>query len=431
MINSGPEPRIQLIFGSVPECGRVYGEKTGGVFTGKISIGVVLAVCLICLSGVGVVWAIPGELLVGSNGSGLGVGGVDRGIYEICAADRRCDPEEGILAAKSMNATLVVVTVIDNQVDKNRSVAYYPSKIVPLAGDATYDYLNRTVKAAHQNGIKVYALINLPHELWLAKDPGRIAVYSNGKKSDTYRRSYFYRVVPPSLVVDSPEMLGDIKSIINEVAGYGVDGIALNDNFQFPSWYLEKQKETLLSSYDAATVRRFENETGRVVLGNGSSEWAGYIRDNPEIFYDWVSWRGKQVTRLLQACQQDVAESGRQIEFGPHLLVGNWVYHDNGLDYFAIAKIVDVMYLMFGDGEKNGDIPAIMRKCENATPKKIAASIYLNNTASRNALALTERIGIVYDNGARQVGLFDFNQIAWNNLSGAVGKAFASIKEST
>ena len=291
---------------------------------------------------------------------------IERGIYEICASDRRCNPEEGVLAAKKMNATVIIITVIDNQVEKNRSAAYYPSKFVTLAPDVTQDYLNRTVRAAHQNGIKVIALINLPHEMWLAQNPDWIAVLSNGKRSDAYRNSYFYRIIPPSRILASPKMLADINGIIDEVAAYGVDGITLNDNFQFPSWYLPESKETLLSSYDAFTIARFQNDTGCVVVGDGPAEWASYIQSNPEIDNDWIKWRSQQVTKLLAVCRQDVAQTGKPVDFGPQLLVGNWVYHDNGLDYFEIAKAVDVLYPMFGDGEKNSDIPPIMQKCRNA-----------------------------------------------------------------
>jgi hypothetical protein len=352
----------------------------------------------------------------------------ERGIYEICASDRRCDPESGILAAKEMNASVVMITVVENEVENNRSVAFYPSRYLPVAGYTTQDYLNRTVRAAHENGIKVFAMINLPHELWLAEHPGSISVYSNGEESDAYRRTYFYRIVPPSVLVNSPEMLEDLQGIIGEVVSYGFDGITLNDNFEFPSWYLAKEKRTLLSSYDPVSISYFEKEMKREVLGNGAVERAAYIESTPEIYNDWIRWRAWQVTTLLAICQEFVDDSGRDIEFGPHLLVGNWVYNDNGLDYFDIAKNVDAMYLMFGDGEKNSDIPAILQKCRNATPKKIAASIYLNNTKSKNDKLLSERIRLVYDSGADQVSLFDFNQIVWNGLENAVGKAFSDIE---
>jgi hypothetical protein len=223
-------------------------------------------------------------------------------------------------------------------------------------------------------------------------------------------------------------MLEDLQGIIGEVASYGFDGITLNDNFEYPSWYLSKEKKTLLSSYDPVSISYFEKEMKREVLGNGTVERAAYIENTPEIYNDWIRWRAWQVTTLLAVCQGFVDDTGRDIEFGPHLLVGNWVYHDNGLDYFDIAKTVDAMYLMFGDGEKNSDIPAILQKCKNATPKKIAASIYLNNTKSKNEKVLLERIKLVYDNGADQVSLFDFNQIVWNGLEKTVGKSFSDIK---
>ena len=181
---------------------------------------------------------------------------IELGIYEICGSNSRCDPEEGVTEVKKMGADSVIVTAIENDVKKHKTLAYYDSLFVPLAGDSPQNYFNRTVAAAHANGMKVYALVNLPQEQWLADHPDWISVYMNGKPSDTYLDTYFYRIVPPSRVLVEPECLEEMEGIFDELVFLGVDGIDVNDNFEFPCWYITKNDTTLLSSYDNFTRYR-------------------------------------------------------------------------------------------------------------------------------------------------------------------------------
>ncbi len=393
--------------------------------------GILAIICLL----LGVLIVGPGQGLaiktesVGFNDLGNNsnrTSSIELGIYEICGSDSRCDPEEGVMDVKKMGADSVIVTAIENDVEKHKTLAYYDSRFVSLAGDSPQNYFNRTIAAAHANGMKVYALVNLPQEQWLADHPDWISVYMNGKPSDTYLDTYFYRIAPPSRVLVEPECLEEMEGIFDELASLGVDGIDINDNFEFPCWYITKNDTTLLSSYDDFTLARFERDTGRKVLGNTTVEKAKYISDHDEINYDWIVWRGKQVSNLLAEFQNMVTKAGK-LEFRPHLLIGDWVYVSNGLDYYKIAENVETLYVMIANEVPIKDVPGFLKTCRETEPKKMSASVYLYDIGPKDGGKLEQKIDMVVAGGATTVNIFSYDDIQSKNLSSMITEVFSRV----
>jgi len=118
------------------------------------------------------------------------------GIYEVCADVEECNLERGIEKIKAVKAEAIIITVVDEE--ELKSVAYYPSKYLPMAEGIPENYLKRIIATSHKNGIKIFASINIPHNHWLEKHPDWIAVWSDGQRADTYENDYFHRILPPS-----------------------------------------------------------------------------------------------------------------------------------------------------------------------------------------------------------------------------------------
>ncbi len=239
------------------------------------------------------------------------------GVYEVCVDVEDCNIEEGIKKIKEIGASSLIITVTDE--DGLESVSYYDSQYLTRADYVSEDYLSEVIRIAHENDVKVYASINIPHNYWLKDHLDWITVWSNGKVGDYYEQDYFHRTVPPSRMVSEQECKDLLKNIVKEVMSYGVDGIDINDNFQFSDQYIEETDEVLISSFDEFTISKFEDSE----------------------YDDWAKWRASQVTELITYLNEIIT-----IPFRPHLLTHGDPYQYYGLDYSAIAQQVDVMYLM-------------------------------------------------------------------------------------
>lgn len=298
----------------------------------------------------------------------------DFGIYEVCSYIEDCDIEGGIEKIKQAGIKSVIITVTDEE--DNKSWAYYKSQYLPMADYASEDYLEQVISLAHKNNIKVYALINLPHNYWLERHPDWIAVWSDGKPADFYEQDYFHRTVPPSRIISEPEYRDLLKNIIDEVESYGVDGIDINDNFQFSDQYLEQTDEILFSSFDEFTIKKFKK--------SGSD--------------DWFQWRANQVTELITFLNQII-----DIEFRPHLLFHGDPYEYYGLDYDAIAKQVDALYLMIMSDQPQ-------EKYRQA--KGAVVSTYLFGQEQE----ILKRIKWIRQAGAKEIYFYNFKLMEQNNL---------------
>mgnify|MGYP001589037120 FL=1 len=291
------------------------------------------------------------------------------------------------------------------------------------------NYLKRIIESAHQNKIKVYASINMPHNYWLARHPDWISVLSNGQPADKYGNDYDTRTVSPSRVIAEEEYKELLKNIISEVASYGVDGIDINDNFQFPTQYLEEQDVVLYSSFDNFTVEKFENETGITVPGNSVKEKADYLMKKP----DWFSWRTKQINQLFRILKQNIKDTGRDIPLRPHLLTSEEPYSFYGLDYQGIAKEADVLYVMLIPEQAKEKYFEIIKQCKAAGAKRIAASTYLlkemgKSDIEKDAEKISDRISWIAEAGADEIYVYDFRLIEEGNLWMTIKSIFDKIR---
>ncbi|MCK4454101.1 family 10 glycosylhydrolase [Candidatus Parcubacteria bacterium] len=354
------------------------------------------------------------------------------GIYEVCSEIEDCNPEEGIEKIKKTGADSVIVTVVDE--DDLKSVSYYPSQYLPLADYVSDNYLKQVVESAHKNNIKVYASINIPHNYWLARHPDWIAVLSDGKAADYYESDYFHRIVPPSRIIAESECKDLLKNIINEIISYGVDGIDINDNFQFSEQYLEENGTTLYSSFDDFTIKKFEKETDIAVQGNSPKKWATYIESHQDIYKNWLKWRAEQVTQLLKILKQNIEDSGVDIPLRPHILTHEDPYVYYGLDYWEIAKEVDVLYVMIAPEQPKEKYFEIIKDCQDTQTKRIAASTYLfkemgSPELERDEEKILQRMKWIVGAGADELYVYNFRLIEEGNLWMSIKSIFDKIKK--
>lgn len=340
------------------------------------------------------------------------------GIYEVCSEIAGCNPETGIKKIKAIGAEAVIVTVVDE--DGLKSVAYYPSKYLPMADDVPDDYLKRIVALSHENQIKVYASINIPHNYWLKTHPDWIAVLSDGKPADTYEKDYFHRIVPPSRLIAEEECRELLKNIITEVVSYGVDGIDINDNFQFSDQYLDETDTTLFSSFDNFTIKKFEREKNIVIPEDSPKERAEYIKNHSDIYISWLRWRADEIIQLLKILSKDIENSGLNIPLRPHLLTYGDPYEYYGLDYEGIAKEVDVLYVMITPDTDKEKYFEVIKRCR-ATTKRVAVSTYLFEeedweAVERDKEKILERIKWIKDAGADEIYVYNFKLIEEGNF---------------
>jgi len=353
------------------------------------------------------------------------------GIYEVCSDLSECNPEMGIEKIKTTGAEAVIVTVVDEE--DSKSVSYYPSKYLPMAEGIPSNYLERIVELAHKNGIKVYASINMPHNYWLARHPDWIAVWSNGQPADTYERDYFHQIVPPSRVIAEEECQELLKNIIGEVISYDVDGIDINDNFQFSDQYLEETDTTLYFSFDDFTIKKFEEDINVAVQGNSPKEQAKYIESHPDIYLSWLNWRAEQVTQLIKILKQDIKNTGLDIPLRPHLLTHGDPYEYYGLDYQRIAKEADALYLMITPDQSKEKYFEIIKGCQDIQTKRIVASTYLyielgSPTIERNEEKILERMKWIIEAGTDEIYVYNFRLIEEGNLWMTTKSVFEKIK---
>ncbi len=340
------------------------------------------------------------------------------GIYEACSDIADCDIESGIKKIKDAGAESVIITVVDE--DDLKSVAYYPSRYLPMADYVSDNYLERVIDLAHKNKIKVYASINMPYNYWLARHPDWISVLSNGESADKYEQGYDSRTVPPSRVIAEKECKELLKNIIEEVISYGVDGIDINDNFQFSAQYLEESGTMLYSSFDDFTIKKFEEERNLTIQGNSSKEWAEYIESRPALYESWLSWRAGEINQLFHILKQNIKDAGGNIPLSPHLITTEDPYSYYGIDYKGIAKEVDVLYLMFIPEEEKERYFETIKNLKSDSTKKVAASTYLFKEDDWEAVEkdeekISERIKWLKEAGADEIYFYNFKFIEEGN----------------
>ncbi len=265
------------------------------------------------------------------------------GVYDPCSSPS-CDPHYELHRISRIGANAILVTLVD---DYGR--ALYPSKFLPVKKDMV-DLTLRTIKEARRLGLRVYGWMNIPHEIWLRRHPDWIAILSNGRPSDSYGRDYFHRIVPPSRIVREKECVDLLGNVIKEIASLGVNGIDINDNFQFSNAYRPSTDEVLLTSYDRFTVEAFEKETGVRLQGKSPVEWSSYLRRDEVAWKKWVEWRAEQVTKLVGVIVRAAREVNSRIEVRPHLLIWDPL-ETYGLDFSEIASVTGTLYVMIPAGE--------------------------------------------------------------------------------
>ncbi len=386
-------------------------------------IGLVLTAILIAVRLFFVDELIPEQLIFSSKQK---TEKLTFGIYESCSDVEDCDLQAGIEKIKESGAESLIVTVVDE--DDLKSISYYPSNYLPMADYVPDDYLEQIIALAHKNEIKVYASINIPHNYWLANHPDWIAVLSNGKPADKYENDYDTRTVPPSRVIAEEECRELLKNIISEVASYGVDGIDINDNFQFPTQYLEETDTTLFSSFDNFTLGKFEKETGITVPGDSVKEKADYLMKKP----DWFSWRAEQINQLFRILKQDIKDTGRDIPLRPHLLTSEDPYSYYGLDWQGIAKEADVLYVMLIPDQPKEKYFETVKQCQDAGAKRIAASTYLlkeidKSDIEKDAGKISDRISWIAEASADEIYVYDFRLIEEGNHWLTIKNVFSEL----
>lgn len=351
---------------------------------------------------------------------------VSFGIYELCIDWEHCsqnDVEKNIQTIRNAGIKSVIVTVTDEDIEDIGSYAFYPSKYLPFADWIRPDYISGAIKAAHASGLKVFASINLPHSYWLAKHPDWMVVWSNGRPGDYYTKDYFHRVVPPSRIVKEGECRTLLSNLIREVAGLGFDGIDINDNFEFPDEYMESTDTILYSSYDDFTINKFQVETGIAIKGGSPPEIASFLKNDPAVYSQWLSWRSEQVTLLLKFLGEEVHKAGNNLVFRPHLLTYGDSYELYGIDSKPVAGIVDVMYLMITPepDETEQMYRSVIAGYQNANPKNLAVSTYLfknidDQVLETNTQRITRRVGWISGAGVKEVYFYDFSLAEKGNL---------------
>ena len=294
------------------------------------------------------------------------------GVYEPCANPGFCDPKSGLSRLKHVGANAVLVTVVDAD-----GRALYPSEVLPMKEGVDPNFLREVLDEARRLGIRVYAWVNLPHEVWLERHPEWIAVLSDGRPADYYSGDYFHRIVSPARVVRERECVETLRALFREVASMGFDGIDVNDNFQFSDQYFEEEDVTLLTSYDEFTVGAFEEDTGIFVPGSSPSEWADYIESNEDVWKAWVRWRAEQVTKLLEIIVSAVREVDPDLPVRPHLLIWDPL-ETYGLDFPALARLTDTLYVMVPPEESRLKHLEAVRMAGLAGARVVIASTYLD-----------------------------------------------------
>lgn len=295
------------------------------------------------------------------------------GIYEICSDLDDCDLEKGIKKIKEAGFKKIILTVIDE--NQKESLAYYPSQYLKEAEYIQEDYLKKVVNLAHSNDLEIVASINLPHNYWLKDHPDWITVWSDGKPGDFYEEDYFHRTVPPSRIVSEPECKELLTALIKEVESYGVDGIDINDNFQFSDQYVEERDETLFSSYDQFTLSRVEG--------------------------DWFEWRAEQVTALVGFLNQATS-----LPFRVHLLAHEDPYKYYGLDFKEIEKEVNMMYFMIMPDQPKEKYDIVDGF------NSVAVSTYLFEDWTK----MQEVIELIRSKEVDEIYLYNFKLVEENNL---------------
>jgi hypothetical protein len=314
---------------------------------------------------------------------------------------------QGVDRIKEIGGSVVLLSVGSGEV-------VYNSSYLPKIEWIPEGYLRNVIDYAHSQGLKIYAWWGMPHDYWLneTRHPEWISILSNGTPTSEIGETYFYRIVPPSRVISTPEYLDQLKGVIKELVGFGFDGIDINDNFQFLSD----------ASFDNFTVDKFENDTNLTIPGDTIPERAQFIKENQTILDMWYAWRAEQVTELLRLMQQYIRDANSSIPLRPHLMSGPWGYWDWGYNWTGIAHAVDVPYLMLPFGKDN--IEKSMDRLKEAGAKKIVASLYLTTIETGEEEWLGQNIRWVRKADASEVFLFNYdlaeNKSLWETIEKAI-----------
>ncbi len=351
--------------------------------------------------------------------------GPELGVYEPCASPGDCDVVEGLRRILESGGNAVLVTVVDG------GAALYPSRVLPMADHADPGYVSSVVREAHRLGLRVYAWVNIPHEVWLREHRDWIAVLSDGRPADFYEGDYFHRIVSPARLVREPECVSTLRALFREIASLGFDGVDVNDNFQFSDQYLESQDVTLTTSYDEFTVRAFENDTGVRVPGSGPREWAEFLESDEDARETWVRWRAAQVTRLIEIIADAVHEVDPDLPVRPHLLIWDPLAA-YGLDYAALAEATGsgTLYVMVPSGESR---PWHLRAVAQARRAcaRVVASTYLQGVSGlEDPVREARRRGMwLAEGGADGVYVHWFGEAEELDLWDAVRAVFEGFRE--
>ncbi|RLG47987.1 MAG: hypothetical protein DRO06_02020, partial [Thermoproteota archaeon] len=271
--------------------------------------------------------------------------------------------------------------------------------------------------------MRVYAWVNIPHGAWLRDHPDWVAVLSSGEPADAHAPGhYFYRVASPARVVREEECVSLLRELFAEVASLGFDGVDVNDNFQFPDWYVEEEDLTLYSSYDEFTVSAFEEDAGVDVPGSSPREWAEAIESDPGLWGAWVRWRAEQVTRLIEIVVEAVREVDPDLEVRPHLLIWDPL-ETYGLDYRAIARLTGALYVMVSSPHPEDYVRAVSA-ARRAGASKVVASVYLSEAGPGELARVVRRPG------ADELFVYDFELIEEEGLWDEIGQLVDAFLES-
>lgn len=294
---------------------------------------------------------------------------LELGVYDPCPSPS-CDPSTTLQKLRELGANAILVTLVDGD-----GLALYPSKVLPV-NDEMVPITLATIRTAKQLGFRVYGWVNIPHRLWLGRHPEWIAVLSNGRPSNFYKDDYFQAIVSPARVVNERECVDLIREMFREAASLSLDGVDVNDNFQFSDAYSPEEDRYLLTSYDRYTVEMFEEDTGINVPGSSPQQWASFIEDNEEVWRAWVEWRASKVTKLIEIISEAMKEVNPSLEIRPHLLIWDPL-ETYGLDYPALAGIADTLYVMVPGSESRTMHYRAVRMAKSAGARRVIASTYL------------------------------------------------------
>lgn len=325
------------------------------------------------------------------------------GTYLICEQWQAiCDHGNGIEKIKFIGGDIVLLSV------GGGDATLFPSNYIPKAGWINPEHTQNVVNFAHKHGLKVYAWLSMPNQYWLEKYPDWIQVDSNGTPTD------YWKIIPPSRVLGTPEVLEKLKGVVGELVEMGFDGIDVNDNFQFlPD-----------ASFDDFTVNKFKEETKVQIVGETLQERAQYIKSNKTILSSWRDWRAEQTTKLLALLQQHIRDNGFNIPLRPHLMTpGDDGFDTYGYDWKAIAGAVDMPFLMMGYGEEEV-VKEKAKLLKSFGAKKIAASLYLDTIEIGDEVKLGNHIKWLKEAGVNEVFFFTWAKAEekglWNTLHKAV-----------